>query len=278
MVLSIRSLSAAGALAVLCASAHAADYSIPISDAPLRGSKTYEVAPPTYPHWDGFYFGAQAGMSFQNADFSNASQSQITSIFQNTSQLNDVSGWTILGKGTASATAFGAFMGYNFQWDQLVAGVEANYNRLSGKQIGQTGTVGPIIASDGFTFTATSTATLKITDMLTLRGRAGYTIDRFMPYAFVGVGIARADISRTTNFTQVLNSGGANVTAALSGNPASESQSGALAYGVTAGLGVEAAITQNLFLRAEWEYVGFAPIHDIRANVNSARVGLGLKF
>ncbi len=44
------------------------------------------------------------------------------------------------------------------------------------------------------------------------------------------------------------------------------------------GLGVEVSILPNMFLRAEWEYVQFAPIHDIQVNINSARVGLGLKF
>ena len=57
-----------------------------------------------------------------------------------------------------------------------------------------------------------------------------------------------------------------------------ESQANAIAYGAAAGLGVEVSILPNMFLRAEWEYVQFAPIHDIQVNINSGRVGLGLKF
>ena len=44
------------------------------------------------------------------------------------------------------------------------------------------------------------------------------------------------------------------------------------------GLGVDVSILPNMFLRAEWEYVQFAPIHDIQVNINSARVGLGCEI
>jgi outer membrane immunogenic protein len=51
-----------------------------------------------------------------------------------------------------------------------------------------------------------------------------------------------------------------------------------IAYGFTAGLGVEVALMQNLFVRAEWEFIEFPNIADFRVSVNSARVGVGLKF
>ena len=34
----------------------------------------------------------------------------------------------------------------------------------------------------------------------------------------------------------------------------------------------------NVFLRAEWEYIGFVPVAGIRANINTGRVGIGVKF
>ncbi len=277
VVASIRTCSAFCATALACSTAHAADYSMPISDAPLRGSQEFKVAQPVYPRWEGFYFGAQAGMAFQNADLSGATSPQLTTILQNTAQASDVAGWTVLGKGSTSTTSFGAFLGYNFQWDQLVASFEANYNRLNKKATAQTGTIGPIVASDGYTFTATGSASVAITDVLTLRGRFGYAIDRIMPYAFIGAALGRADASRTSQFTTVLN-GVTNVTGLLTNNPLSEGKSGAFVYGVTFGLGLEATILPNMFLRAEYEYVQFAPIYDMRVNLSSGRVGIGMKF
>ncbi len=277
MVSSIRTCSAVAATALACSTAYAADYSVPISDAPLRGSEEFKVGQPVYPRWEGFYFGAQAGMAFENADLSGATSPQLTTILQNTQQASDVAGWTVLGKGSTSTPSFGAFLGYNFQWDQLVASFEANYNRLNTKAISQTGTMGPIIAADGYTFTATGSASVAITDVVTLRGRFGYAIDRIMPYAFIGAALGRANVSRTSQFTQVLNNG-VNITGSLTNNPLTESRSGAFVYGVAFGLGVEATILPNMFLRAEYEYVQFAPIYDMKVNVSSGRVGLGLKF
>jgi hypothetical protein len=51
-----------------------------------------------------------------------------------------------------------------------------------------------------------------------------------------------------------------------------------IAYGFTAGLGVEMALLQNVFVRAEWEFIQFPNIADFRVSANSARLGVGLKF
>ena len=61
-------------------------------------------------------------------------------------------------------------------------------------------------------------------------------------------------------------------------DPQSQSQGGLIAYGFTAGLGVEVALMQNLFVRAEWEFIEFPNVADFRVSANSARVGVGLKF
>jgi opacity protein-like surface antigen len=41
---------------------------------------------------------------------------------------------------------------------------------------------------------------------------------------------------------------------------------------------MDVAITRNIFVRAEFEYVRFAPIMNTVLAVESARVGAGLKF
>ena len=52
----------------------------------------------------------------------------------------------------------------------------------------------------------------------------------------------------------------------------------AFAYGAAVGLGVDISLLPNMFLRAEWEYIHFANIHDIQVNMNTGRVGIGVKF
>ena len=41
---------------------------------------------------------------------------------------------------------------------------------------------------------------------------------------------------------------------------------------------MDVAILPNVFLRGEWEYVGFAQVGGIRTNINTGRVGIGVKF
>jgi opacity protein-like surface antigen len=41
---------------------------------------------------------------------------------------------------------------------------------------------------------------------------------------------------------------------------------------------VDWAVTPGLFLRAEWEFIAFASVNGARNNINTASVGLGLRF
>jgi len=49
-----------------------------------------------------------------------------------------------------------------------------------------------------------------------------------------------------------------------------------VAAGFTAGAGVDFALAQNLFLRAEYEYRRVTS--DFESNINTVRAGLGYKF
>ena len=51
-----------------------------------------------------------------------------------------------------------------------------------------------------------------------------------------------------------------------------------IAYGFTAGLGIEVAVMQNLFVRAEWEFIEFPNVSDFRVQANSVRAAVGMKF
>ena len=60
----------------------------------LRGSYT-----PTYTRWDGFYFGGQAGRSYGQSDFGNATQPHGRLYPAQHELQNIVSNWTTLAKG-----------------------------------------------------------------------------------------------------------------------------------------------------------------------------------
>jgi len=255
----------------------------------LRGSYS-----PTFTRWEGFYFGGQIGASWGSTDFGNATQSLVDYMLADTELQPIVSGWTSLPKGSTNSSSYGGFVGYNFQWDDVVLGGELNYNHVS-IAMGAQDTIGPIQVPganmpDGssvyYTVTLQSAASVAIHDIATARARAGWTFDRFMPYAFGGLAVGLVDVSRsatlagstktttTTTTPPVITT----VPLDLPRDPQSQVQNGLFAYGFTAGLGLEVALLQNVFVRGEWEFIEFPNISDMRVEVNSVRAAVGLKF
>jgi opacity protein-like surface antigen len=115
---------------------------------------------------------------------------------------------------------------------------------------------------------------VSISDMATLRARAGYAWGVFLPYAFGGVALGHADVVRTARvfgdqFSPTLGDFPFDVSA-------TDAQNNRMVVGYSGGLGVDVMLISCLFLRAEWEYVRFATVID--TNVNTFRAGLGYKF
>jgi len=258
----------------------------------LRGSYA-----PTYTRWEGFYFGVQGGETFGSADFSNSTQSMISYILADTELQSIISNWQTLPKGSTSGQSYGGFVGYNYQWNDVVLGAELNYNHMS-INTGQQGSLGPILVPgaslpDGSTVlysaTLNSAASVAINDIVTARARAGWTFDRFMPYGFAGLAVGQTDVSRFVDVTVyksttpppvdgIASPQGPFLSVPFPRNPQSQSQVGVIAYGFTAGLGIEVALLQNVFARAEWEFIQFPNINDFRVEMNSMRAAVGLKF
>jgi len=279
--------------------ARAADYTP--GESGLRGSYVPYTPPPPRVGWDGVYFGGQIGRTFTNADFGNSSSSQISYILANTELQSVVSSWQTLPNATTARNSYGGFAGFSTHWDDIVGSLELNY-RYIGANAGSSGSVGPIIVqgatlSNGdtvqYAVSVSSNAAIMLKDVLTARARAGWSYDRYLPYAFAGFAVGRADVSRITDVTgtkstttpAVLDAFGNVViapqttTAALllPRNPQSASES-VIGYGFSLGLGIDICVFQNVFVRAEWEYTQFPNIDDVRVNLNSVHAGVGVKF
>jgi hypothetical protein len=119
----------------LAVHAHAADYS-PINEPVLRGSDVPPPGPafvpgyPIYTRWQGLYLGGQMGRSMAGVDYGGGVSSLLSYILRNDVVLDHVINWTTLPKDDTTGASYGAFIGYNWQWDgDAVVGVELNYNR-----------------------------------------------------------------------------------------------------------------------------------------------------
>jgi len=247
----------------------------------LRGSNTIDLGGPT--RWDGVYAGAQVGRAFSGTDFSNSTSSLVAFILRNTTieAENHVSDWTTLGKADTSATSWGAFAGYQTQWDEIVLGVEANYNRTNMSSAASDSMRRTFTTSDGYSndVQVTASSSIHITDYATFRARAGWAVGNALPYAFLGVAVGRGDVTQSARVI----ASGFDTTGA--GNPPYSSditkttaKTDAFAYGWTAGLGIEYALMQRFFVRAEYEYVKFGAFNDLNTYIQTARVGAGVKF
>jgi outer membrane immunogenic protein len=270
-----RSLRVLAAMMLIVASAEQAAAGDWIDDT-LRGS--YSSAPV---RWDGINFGATMGLSSLNADYGSSTSSQIAYSLRNTS-LEDQqhpSTWAALPSNITNGRQFGIFLGYSVQWQELVLGFDAAYNKASTLDSSATDTIQRVVAlADGTQNDVTIGAhgNIKLIDYATARIRAGYAFGQFMPYAAVGVAVGRFNYSLSTDLTVVQGVGAGAQTFVFP--TVTQSRSGIFSAGPLVGLGLDVAILPNVFLRAEWEYAAFAPISGIRAGLNTGRIGAGVRF
>jgi len=260
--------------------AQAADYpeDLPILRGSFRDGLSTRVT-----RWQGFYIGGQAAYGSSDHNFSGATKDIAAQQLALTTvdQVLGVSSWPVIGgKVSHQSSAFGGFAGYNSQWGDTVLGVDASYMhgtfgaKASGNMARQI-----TVDSVNYSADATSAASINYTDVLTLRGRAGYAIGSFLPYAFGGVALGLADSNRSS----VIRSTGTYV-----GTPPAtitdydvtyskaENKNGRLMVGYTFGVGTEVMLFGNVFGRAEWEYIRFSG--PIDTNINTVRGGLGYRF
>ena len=147
-----RLVLAFAALAVWAGTAAAADLSRGPAPAPYY--KAPELAP-VY-NWSGFYIGINGGGGW------------------------GTSTWTTGGSFNTSGGLIGGTVGYNYQMNQVVLGVEGD---IDWANISGTRTAAGVCAFG---------CTTKDSWLATVRGRVGYAADRFLPY--VTGGLALGDI------------------------------------------------------------------------------------
>jgi len=246
----------------------------------LRGSVTEGLN--SRVNWQGFYVGGQAGYGSSDAKFSGSNGSMLATLLDhNVIQEMQVSQWNLgLGKQSSRSSAYGAFTGYNWQWDDVVVGLEASYvhGDFGGTSTASKELVSGAALSDGFfhDVRVDSSASIAISDMATFRARAAYSWGCFLPYMFGGFALGNADISHSVTIHDAVSRAISGTFTPLATLNATDAVHNHLVYGYSAGLGVDVNLIDGLFMRAEWEYVRFTSAVD--TSVNTVRAGLGYNF
>ena len=155
----------------------------------LRGPET--VGPATFTRWSGFYVGGQIGVSNANANFGNATQSLLAFSLRDSLLETDVtpSQWPVLGTANQSTMNFGAFAGYNTQWQDLILGMEANFNRASFSLHAPSSPIQRTVSDasgNAYAVGITGSGSLVGEDFATLRIRAGWAVGNFRISAGIG--------------------------------------------------------------------------------------------
>jgi outer membrane immunogenic protein len=229
----------------------------------LRGSFTDGLTTARV-NWEGVYAGGQGdwGSAVSNIPpgFNND--------MQNSFMAPNAEGyrWGQLGPAHNLSTGFGAFAGYNSQWEDVVVGIEANYMHEGFRA--NSNATGITFAADQITVLdrTNTSATVKLTDFGSLRLRGGYVIGCFMPYIFFGGGVGNQVIERNVFASP----------APINPQAWFTDSSSKLVYGYTAGAGFDVMLVGGLFARAEYEYRRITA--SIDSNVNTLHLGLGYKF
>jgi opacity protein-like surface antigen len=224
-------------------------------------------------------------------------------IFRDSVLQGPASQFGLLPKTTMQGTGFGAFVGRNWQWEDLVFGIEANYNYLNSLATSTTGSntlsftnpsgeTRPPNHTYTYVIKLTGTAAVQIKDVVTFRGRAGWATDNFLPYVFGGLAVGRMDASRTVTsavtkrddvtttdaFGNTTTTTGPTLPVPAQSLTMREERTNSFVAGWTGGLGAEYMVWNGVFVRAEWEYIKFLSVKDTVVQSNSLRAGIGYKF
>lgn len=248
--------------AMMCgvaAGAQAAD----LSDLPvLRGAFT-EGLSANKVNWQGYYVGGQADWGSITSKIPAGINSDLQGAFIPPTGVGY--NWIGLGQARSINSGFGAFAGYNSQWEDVVIGLEANY--LHGAFRSTASSNGRTYLNDNVTLASTtfSSAQVGVTDFGSLRARAAYVMGCFLPYAYVGAGFGSRTIDRYVATDPV----------PIRSTVNRDSQT-KLVYGYSAGFGMDIMVVGGLFVRGEYEYQRVTSTFE--STINTVRAGIGYKF
>jgi outer membrane immunogenic protein len=245
--------------------------------------------------WSGFYLGGELSYSDISGDFSAATQQPIAYSLRETALEAEFapSQWQVLGKATTGAAGFGGFIGYNTellsQNAKVILGVEANYQQASLSVVAPNSPISRVTPAesgvDSYLVNITGSGAVSDLNFGTLRGRAGLDLGNFLPYMFAGFALGRANVNIAETISGEQNPPAAGPCSGASSPPCTPfsfsgtaGMNGAWLYGVSLGAGLDIALTPHIFLRGEYEYDQFAEVAGTIIELNTARVGAGIKF
>ena len=234
--------------------------------ADLPSNKSSNAAPIAVAgSWAGYYVGAHAGWgmgSFKNFDKdANELKSELTTLLGRPLSMSMSGGSQFVG---------GLYGGYNFQFDRVVTGIEADINLGS---ITRSANMPFNVTGNGHTVTGGFNGSQAYQFGGSLRGRLGYSFNDMLPYVTGGLALAKNKWTLGGNARLDGN--------AVQGLSMSESQR---QYGYALGGGLEYKLSAKIVGRIEYLYTNFNETEvgnsgsKYATKINQVRAGLSYKF
>jgi OmpA-OmpF porin, OOP family len=191
--------------------------------------------------WGGPYGGLDLGVDWGQTPGSVSVAPNLASPTGSRLSLTNHSDTTVTGGGQ---------IGYNWQFNNFVLGVEGDVKGGGPSNTTIVGAPGVPGVAPGSNFTASSSVNGSV------RGRIGYAIDPFLIYATGGIAIADANLKATYAPTAL--------------TPGSTKSDSTILFGPTVGGGLEYALTNNVSLAAEYRYTDYGSDHVRLGSVTTA--------
>lgn len=247
---------------------------------PLRGGYGSGGLEPIV-RWQGGYFAGYAGTASARFDGSGAVGDIIARELRNTNIENEmgVSSWLDPDIPDAEETVYGVLAGYNFQFGETILGIEADatIGRLNSAGSDQMARSRRLTSGYFAQVDASGTNGAEVESWATLRARAGYTLGAFLPFVTAGVAIGQYETTSTARVITSETDNAPNPDLSFDSGVQSRTASG-VAFGVAGGVGLDVALTQNVFLRGEWQHVFFPDANGVEVGINTWRGAAGVKF
>jgi opacity protein-like surface antigen len=240
-----------------------------LPDLPILRGAVSEGLTTSRVNWQGAYVGFQGGYGTANMNLAGSANIATNAIQPQTGLGPDR--YPVLGEASPTGSGFGGFAGYNWQFEDVVVGIDASY--LHGNNFKGTSTTGNFGVGAGNRYVSSATGSANVHDFGSLRARGGYMIGSFLPYATLGVGMGNVEITSTATSFDTLSPAVASSTL----------KQDRFMYGYSAGVGIDVMLIGCLFLRAEYEYQRMKSAVDsttpaVDIGMNTVRAGLGYKF
>jgi outer membrane immunogenic protein len=267
------------------------------------------------PNWEGLYFGGFGSFTSMKSDFTDVGPTYSKQAFNGLVLAPQGTNLLTMGKAGDDKIAFGGYAGYNVMFGDVMFGLEADYtrSRLKTKYDNTIGVTyanliaSTLVSTPAFEPTGTQTdlsvtgrGRAEIQDFGTIRARVGYAFGNLMPFMTAGAAFGRYktdnNVTQTNTYYNVgqayntANVGGVitrtsvagGATRALppifTGRSSAGTPKSGYAAGIAVGVGLDALITDNIVLRAEYQRIYFGDIANTSVSLDQARVGAAVKF